>query len=139
MIIEDTAYWKKEYMGVIESRKQVLVMIESQESPFTRVVKEIIIMIPAGRVSTYGQIAAYAGNPRGARLVSWILHSCSRKDNLPWHRVVNSKGRISLRGAGYEMQKALLEQEGVQFSETDTIDFTTYLWQPEYPIGESEE
>jgi methylated-DNA-protein-cysteine methyltransferase-like protein len=114
-------------------------MREPSESSFTHAVKQIILMIPPGKVSTYGQIAASAGNPRGARQVSWILHSCSRKDNLPWHRVVNSKGRISLQGSGYEMQKALLEQEGVQFTETDAIDLSQYLWRPDYPLRERDE
>ncbi|MHA2272161.1 MAG: MGMT family protein [Candidatus Hodarchaeales archaeon] len=95
---------------------------------FSQRVKTLIKAIPTGKVATYGQIARYAGNPRGARQVAWLLHSSSRKDNLPWHRVVNSKGCISLpSGQGYELQKELLEKEGVSFDETDRIDFTRYL------------
>jgi len=98
---------------------------------FYQRVKEIIKAIPPGKVATYGQIAACAGNPRGARQVAWVLHASSRKDNLPWHRVVNSKGGISLEpNYGYEMQKALLEKEGVTFNDDDTIDFDRYLWRP---------
>ena len=63
---------------------------------FTEEVLDIIKMIPKGKVMTYGQIAAYAGNPRGARQVSRILHSMSSSHELPWHRVINSKGGISL-------------------------------------------
>ncbi|MFX0147601.1 MAG: MGMT family protein, partial [Candidatus Hodarchaeota archaeon] len=85
-------------------------MIES----FSQQVKQLIKQIPFGKVATYGQIATLAGNPRGARQVSWILHSSSKKDNLPWHRVINSKGGISLPiGGGYETQKRLLELEGI--------------------------
>lgn len=97
---------------------------------FYQSVKEIIKAIPPGKVATYGQIATYAGNPRGARQVAWVLHSSSRKEQLPWHRVVNGKGRISLTGSGYEMQKALLEKEGITFDSDDTIDFDLYLWRP---------
>jgi methylated-DNA-protein-cysteine methyltransferase related protein len=86
--------------------------------------------IPAGKVSTYGQIATFAGNNRGARQVVRLLNSSWRKQNLPWHRIVNSKGTISLRkGDGYEMQKSLLEAEGVEFNTNDKIDFSRFLWQ----------
>ena len=74
--------------------------------------------------------ATYAGNPRASRQVAWILHSSSRKDNLPWHRVINSKGRISLpHNGGYETQKGLLEKEGIVFDKNDNINFGHYLWQ----------
>jgi methylated-DNA-protein-cysteine methyltransferase related protein len=100
-------------------------------NPFTIKVKKQILQIPAGKVATYGQIAALSGNPRSARQVARILHSCSRKDNLPWHRVVNQHGRISLRQSqGYEVQLALLEREGVVFSENSRIDLTQFLWRP---------
>ncbi len=61
---------------------------------FSERVKEHIKQIPHGKVAMYGQIATYARNPRAARQVAWILHSSSRKDSLPWHRVINNKGRI---------------------------------------------
>lgn len=102
-----------------------------EEDTFFQKIRDIIKNIPAGKVATYGQIAAYAGNPTGARQVVWVLRSSSQKENLPWHRVVNRKGRISLKpGQGYEVQKALLGEEGVTFDSTDTIDFNQYLWRP---------
>jgi methylated-DNA-protein-cysteine methyltransferase-like protein len=92
-------------------------------------IKDIIKKIPRGKVATYGQIAAMAGNPLAARQVVRILHSSSRKEKLPWHRVINSKGRISLQpGFGYEEQRALLTKEGVAFDEKDTVDFERFLW-----------
>ncbi|MFX1507782.1 MAG: MGMT family protein [Promethearchaeota archaeon] len=97
---------------------------------FTQRVKDIIKKIPTGKVATYGQIATYAGNPRASRQVAWILHSSSGKDNLPWHRVINSKGRISLpHNGGYENQKELLEKEGISFDQYGKINFDQYLWQ----------
>ncbi len=99
--------------------------------PFTRKVLQVIKSIPQGKVLSYGRVAALAGNPRGARQVSRILHSMSGKHDLPWHRVVNSLGKISLpRGRGYELQRALLESEGVCFSLAHTIDLNIHLWQP---------
>ncbi len=101
-------------------------------APFTEKVVAVILAIPPGRVLSYGRVAALAGNSRGARQVSRILHSMSQKYDLPWHRVVNAEGRISLpRGQGFELQKALLEFEGVSFSSSHIIDLSVYLWLPD--------
>ena len=94
-------------------------------------IKDTIRRIPVGSVATYGQIATLAGNHRAARQVVRILHSSSTKENLPWHRVINSKSTISLpTGAGYEIQHQLLEAEGVTFDSKDRIDLERFLWQP---------
>ena len=87
--------------------------------------------VPRGAVATYGQIAALSGNPTAARQVVRILHSCSSKYRLPWHRIINSKGKISLpRGHGYESQQSLLEKEGILFGKGDLIDLRTFQWNP---------
>jgi methylated-DNA-protein-cysteine methyltransferase-like protein len=100
-------------------------------NPFTTKVKKLIRQIPHGKVTTYGFIAAMAGNPSAARQVARILHSSSRKDGLPWHRVVNRNAQISLRPFnGYEVQRQKLESEGVVFDEADRIDFEKFLWLP---------
>ena len=60
-----------------------------------------------------------------------ILHSSSKKDGLPWHRVVNRHGKISLRpGNGYERQLHKLDAEGIVFDENEMIDFDLFLWVP---------
>lgn len=98
-------------------------------SPFTLKIIEIIRSIPHGKVATYGGIAAMAGNRRAARQVARILHSSSRKEGLPWHRVINREGRISLvRQQGYEDQKELLANEGVFFDASDKINLDDFLW-----------
>ena len=98
---------------------------------FSARAKRLIAAIPAGRVATYGQIAACAGNHRGARQVAWLLHSSSRKDNLPWHRVVNQKRTISPRSSGSHLiQQQMLEDEGIDFDLHGKIDFTRDLWLP---------
>lgn len=99
---------------------------------FTSEVIRLIKSIPKGKVATYGQIAYMTDLYPSVRRVVWILHSCSEKEGLPWHRVVNSKGAISLKpGKGYERQKAMLKQEGIVFDEKDRIDLDRYLWEPD--------
>lgn len=96
---------------------------------FTQAAIETIKRIPGGKVSTYGRIALMAGDPNGARQIARLLHALSRKHNLPWHRVINAKGFISLpKPHAYKKQKALLQSEGVQFDENDWIDLNRYLW-----------
>jgi methylated-DNA-protein-cysteine methyltransferase-like protein len=99
-------------------------------SPFTERVVHFIRSIPRGRVASYGQIAALAGFPAAARQVVRLLHSLSAKEGLPWHRVVNSRGTISLTGQDYELQRGLLEREGIEFGLYDRIDLKRYLWRP---------
>jgi methylated-DNA-protein-cysteine methyltransferase related protein len=92
---------------------------------------EVLKKVPRGKVVTYGLVAAMAGNPRAARQVVRTLNTSWEKEKLPWHRVINSQGKISLRpGQGYELQKALLEKEGVRFGAGGQIDLTRYLWSP---------
>ena len=96
-------------------------------SPFTEKVIDIIQSIPEGKVMTYGQISKEAGKPRGARQVSWILHAMSRKYHLPWHRIINAKGEISLTGSE---QEDLLALEGVEQNVRGRIDLNVYQWNP---------
>ncbi len=100
-------------------------------NPFHQRVLRIIKSIPRGKVAAYGQIAALAGNSRAARQVAWILHSSSDKERLPWHRVINSRGRISLgRGCGFEEQKKRLKAEGVKVNRLGCIAVKKHLWEP---------
>ena len=96
---------------------------------FTVNAAAIIKSIPEGKVLTYGRIAGLAGNPVAARQVSWILHSLSKKMGLPWHRVINSRGTISIKTTdGKEYQRYLLEREGVKVSDDYEINMGKYLW-----------
>ena len=104
---------------------------DARYAPFTARAIEIMHAIPRGKVATYAQVAAVAGSPLAARQVVRVLHSLSRAERLPWQRVINSRGSISLpRGAGFEEQKALLEAEGVAVKEDGRIDMNKYLWVP---------
>ena len=94
-------------------------------------VKRVIKAIPRGKVATYAQAAALAGNHRAARQVVRVLHSSSEKDRLPWHRVINSRGGISLeRGRGFEEQRRLLKREGVVVDGHGRIDLEAFQWEP---------
>jgi len=98
---------------------------------FERRAKEVIRSIARGKVATYAQVAALAGNHRGARQVARVLHSSSEKDRLPWQRVINSRGGISLkRGHGFEEQRRLLIREGVQVNRVGRIDLDAFQWEP---------
>jgi methylated-DNA-protein-cysteine methyltransferase related protein len=94
---------------------------------FTMRIVNIIQAIPPGYVMSYGQVAAAAGNPRGARQVVRILHSMSEKYELPWHRIINAKGEISFSGKD---QRGMLEAEGVEFGLNGKIDLAKYRWFP---------
>jgi methylated-DNA-protein-cysteine methyltransferase-like protein len=102
---------------------------------FSRKVMALVKKIPKGKVATYGQIAALAGKPHGARGVGWILHSSTRAHDLPWQRVLNSKGRISFdsRSAEFKEQKKLLVSEGIRFSDGNQIDLDRFQWKKRPP------
>jgi methylated-DNA-protein-cysteine methyltransferase-like protein len=86
--------------------------------------------VPRGKVASYGQIAAIAGIPRHARQVGYALHSLPEGSKLPWHRIVNSQGKISPRGlnGSDEWQRILLEEEGVEFGLAGRINLRKYRW-----------
>jgi len=96
------------------------------EQSFTEKVKLILKNIPYGKVTTYGTIATLAGSPKAARQVVQILH---RTDNIPWHRVINSQGKIAIKDYdGFQEQKMLLEMEGVKSDSNGKIKLDKYQW-----------
>ncbi|MCJ1906962.1 MGMT family protein [Planococcus ruber] len=98
---------------------------------FTVKVIELIAQIPKGKVMTYGQIAACAGSPRGARQVARLLHSMSRKHGLPWHRVINAQGKIVLQDEESRFaQLQLLQEEGVEVAQNGIVDLKRYRYDP---------
>src|SRR3989344_569206 len=101
-------------------------------SPFRDRVIAIVRMVPYGKVASYGQIALYAGLPRAAREVGWILNSTEGNEDLPWWRVINNKGLISIKGTKTSdprsLQKKLLEAEGIVVSDNFEVDMTKYRW-----------
>ncbi len=92
----------------------------------------VIATIPRGRVATYGQVAELAGFPGSARRVGKILSQLPRGTKIPWHRVVNASGRISLpeHAGGHARQRALLEKEGVAFGANGRLSLRRFQWNP---------
>ena len=83
--------------------------------------------IPAGRVATYGAIAA-AAHASGARQVGYALHGLGPHSKVPWHRVLNARGLISVPGAAGALQRRRLESEGVRFSGRGAVDLARFGW-----------
>ena len=85
---------------------------------------EVVKAIPEGKVATYGQVAAAAGNPRWSRVVGYALHSNPSPGEIPCHRVVRKDGRVasSFAFGGEDVQRMLLEGEGVLFKDEFTVD-----------------
>ncbi|MDH3272044.1 MAG: MGMT family protein [Gemmatimonadota bacterium] len=92
----------------------------------------VVRRIPAGRVTTYGMVAMLAGLPGRARQVGYAMAGLPDEHDVPWHRVVNARGEISVRrggGGGAErLQRMLLAQEDVRFTESGRIDLEEFGW-----------
>ena len=90
----------------------------------------VVCQIPKGRVATYGQVAMLAGNPRWARVVGYALHQNPYPGVVPCHRVVTREGRLAKTFAfgGEQVQRDLLEGEGVTFTDDGRVDLSVYGW-----------
>lgn len=104
---------------------------------YNALVWEIVGQIPPGKVSTYGQIAAMIPPPAGMdtrryasfspRWVGGAMAACP--EGIPWQRVINSQGKVSLRpGGGAQHQRQLLEAEGVEFDERERVNLKRFGW-----------
>ena len=93
---------------------------------FYQRVLQAVYSIPYGKVTTYGEIARMAGSSRAARQVGGILKKLPEGSSLPWFRIVNRYGRISLTGDDYQRQYQALIAEGIIFSEDGRIDLQQF-------------
>ena len=95
------------------------------------IIYSVIKEIPRGRIATYGQIATMVKSGLPARIVGYALHCLPENTDVPWHRVINSKGTISYVAMSNEydsLQQKILEQEGIIFSSDGKTDLNKYLW-----------
>lgn len=109
-------------------RKTVVSDNHHKGDSFSERIYTVLAAIPKGKVITYGILARLADAPRRARHVGQVLHRLPRDTALPWFRVVNHSGKISMTGEGEKRQKELLEQEGVIFSHDGKIDLKRFGW-----------
>ena len=107
-------------------------------SDFFSQVYEVVKLIPPGRVTSYGAIAAYLGSPGAARMVGWAMNASHHSpDFVPAHRVVNRNGLLTGKryfGTSTTMQE-LLEAEGIQVMEDQIVDFEKHFWNPLVELG----
>lgn len=101
-----------------------------EDAPLYERIYAVTRQIPPGRISTYGQIAAIVGRGCTARQVGYAMAALRSDDkSVPWQRVINSQGQISLRpGQGGARQRQLLEAEGVEFDAQERTDFNLFGW-----------
>ena len=90
----------------------------------------LVKRIPRGNVITYGQLAAAAKLPGGARAAGRAMSACPAGQGIPWHRVVGAGGRLLLREPNVGLQRKLLEAEGVSVAENRIQDFSNRSWLP---------
>ena len=109
--------------------------IDRHDSPIYARIYAVVEKIPRGKVATYGQIAALTGMPRHARQAGYALAATPETLNIPWHRVINAQGRVSLRlrhwdSGSDDLQRILLESEGVVFDATGRVNLEEFRWNP---------
>jgi len=92
----------------------------------------VVRRIPRGRVATYAQVAVVAGFPGQPRVVGYALNALRDDDTAPWHRVLNVKGEISPRAESWftQVQRSLLEREGITFQPDGRVSLTRFQWRP---------
>ena len=92
----------------------------------------VVRRIPKGRVATYGQVAELAGLKGHARQVGYALHALPEGHAIPWQRVVNARGEVSSRAEPMmeELQRRLLEDEGIEFGRGLRLDLERHRWKP---------
>lgn len=92
-------------------------------------VYEVVSSVPRGRVATYGQVAEIVGRCT-PRLVGYAMASLPAGRHVPWHRVINGRGEISFarESEGYQVQRGMLEAEGVQFDDRGKVDLRVFGW-----------
>lgn len=102
----------------------------SGNDSFQQRIWQIVAAIPYGKITTYGDIARLAGSPRAARQVGGVLKRLPAASQLPWHRVINRHGQISLTGDDLFRQRDALEAEGIEITDDGRVALDKYRWQP---------
>jgi methylated-DNA-protein-cysteine methyltransferase-like protein len=122
-----------------------MVMADQRDQIFNTQISTLMMQLfalveacPTGRVTTYGWLSKALGYPRGARMIGWMMHTTP--DEVPAHRVVNSKGELTGSKAFGQIgrMRKLLEDEGIIFSANGTVSLPRYGWDPLHDLSETE-
>jgi methylated-DNA-protein-cysteine methyltransferase related protein len=111
----------------------VLSELKTQHKPLYEAIYGLVKQIPRGQVATYGQIAEILGLYGRARQVGYALFQVAPGSDVPWHRVVNAQGKISrspMRQGNDDLQRILLEREGIAFDPQEKLNLSRYRWDP---------
>ncbi|KAA9000049.1 MGMT family protein [Affinibrenneria salicis] len=100
----------------------------AENDTFRQRVFQIVAAIPRGQVTTYGDIAQMAGSSRAARQVGGVLKRLPQGSRLPWHRVINRKGELSLQGEDFQRQRQALLAEDIEVDAQGRIDLNRFRW-----------
>lgn len=101
-----------------------------KQKVFRQKIFQVLMAVPKGKVVTYGQVAELAGLGKGGRLVGTALRGLPADTNIPWHRVINAQGKISLPEPGAGIQKERLRSEQI-WIHNGRIDLGKYQWKPQ--------
>lgn len=119
-------------------KQQKLPVVNKEEPNFFENVWEVAMLIPKGRVTSYGAIAAYLGTKSSARMVGWAMNGCHLvKPKVPAHRVVNRNGMLTGKHhfSPPGMMEKLLKKEGIKVKNDQVIDFEKHFWNPAEELG----
>lgn len=109
----------------------------NQSDSFFQRVYEVVRLVPAGRVTSYGAIARYLGSAGSARMVGWAMNASHGQPDVPAHRVVNRVGLLSGKHhfQGTNLMQQLLESEGVVVEDNQVSDFKEVYWDPNLELN----
>ena len=111
--------------------------VSLNNNDFFAMVYEIVKLIPAGRVTSYGAIAKYLGSPKSSRMVGWAMNASHAIDGIPAHRVVNRNGLLTGK-MHFETENAMqqrMEDEGIEVKKDKVVDFERLYWDPSKELG----
>jgi methylated-DNA-protein-cysteine methyltransferase related protein len=120
-------------MVLSESKQSIAKTQSTTQQPLYDAIHSVVKQIPEGQVATYGQIAEMLGLYGRARQVGYALFQVAPGSDIPWHRVVNAQGKISrspMRQGNDDLQRILLEREGIVFDTQEKLNLSRYRWNP---------
>ena len=115
------------------------IKLSEENKDFFEQVYQVVRLIPAGKVTSYGAVAKYLGRKGGARMVGWAMNGAHGMEHIPAHRVVNKAGLLTGKHHfdGTNLMQQLLESEGITIIENQIQDLEKHFWDPFTELGEA--